>query len=96
MALAQVLGDFLDKVGGPAYTMNLLQPLESLCAVEEAAARDKATEGIKKILAAIKIKDFESDVMAMIKRLMCGDNYTSKFTGTQLIPHLFQHVSSAN
>jgi len=96
MALAQVLGDFLDKVGGPAHTMSLLQPLESLCAVEEAAARDQATEGIKKILASIKVKDFEGDVMSMIQRLMSGENFTSKFTGTQLIPHLFQHVSSQN
>ncbi len=56
----------------------------------------KATDGIKKIFSALKIKDIETDVMAMIKRLMNNEGYTSKFSATQLIPSIYPHLSAAS
>jgi len=94
--LAEVLGGFTDKVGGPQHAPHLLKPLETLCGVEESVVRDKATEGIKKILQLTKIRDIEGDLMAMIKRLMNGENFTSKFAATYLIPTLYPHVSSGS
>jgi serine/threonine-protein phosphatase 2A regulatory subunit A len=41
LALAEVLGTFLDLVGGPSYAIHLLKPLEKLCLVEESTVRDK-------------------------------------------------------
>ena len=82
LALAENLGSFLDYVGGPAFAVHVLHPLENLCAVEESTVREKATDGIKKIFSALKIKDIEADVMAMVKRLMNNEGYTSKFSAT--------------
>jgi serine/threonine-protein phosphatase 2A regulatory subunit A len=31
LALAEVLGGFLDYTGGPAYAIHILKPLEKLC-----------------------------------------------------------------
>lgn len=53
----------------------------------------QATEGIKKILLMIRPKDFESQIIEMIKRLMNGESYTSKFSATQLIPTIYPNVS---
>lgn len=39
--LADILGSFLDYVGGPSQAIHVLRPLERLCAVEESTVRDK-------------------------------------------------------
>ena len=41
LALAEVLGGFLEYIGGPAHTVHVLKPLEKLCQVEESTVRDK-------------------------------------------------------
>ena len=41
LSLAEVLGNFLDYVGGPAHALHLIKPLEKLCQVEETTVRDK-------------------------------------------------------
>lgn len=41
LTLAEMLGSFLDLVGGPGYAIHLLKPLEKLCQVEESTVRDK-------------------------------------------------------
>jgi hypothetical protein len=55
--------------------------------------KNQATEAIKKILSFIKVKDIEMPVVDMLKRLMNGEGYTSKFASIQLIPTVFPHVS---
>jgi hypothetical protein len=42
----------------------------------------KATESIKKILSQCRIKDIEQPVLEMIRRLLNGESYTSKFAAT--------------
>ncbi|CDW78034.1 serine threonine-protein phosphatase 2a 65 kda regulatory subunit a beta isoform-like [Stylonychia lemnae] len=93
LALADVLGNFLDYVGGPAHALHLVKSLEKLCQVEETTVRDKATEGIKRILSFVKIKDIETQVVDLVKRLMNGEGYTAKFSATQLIPTIYPNVS---
>ena len=41
IALAEVLGTFLDYTGGPAQAIHIIKPLEKLCQVEETTVRDK-------------------------------------------------------
>lgn len=41
ISLADMLGNFLDYVGGPAHSLHLMKPLEKLCQVEESTVRDK-------------------------------------------------------
>jgi len=41
LGLADILGNFLDLVGGPAHAIHLMKPLEKLCQVEESTVRDK-------------------------------------------------------
>lgn len=41
LALAEVLGEFLDYTGGPNHCMSLIKCLEKLCSIEEASVRDK-------------------------------------------------------
>lgn len=43
LALAEVLGQFLDYVGGPAHAMHVIRILEKLCQVEETTVRDKVS-----------------------------------------------------
>lgn len=97
LALAETLGNFVDYVGGANHAIHIIGPLERLCQVEETAVREKvksidifvyinqwlkATEGIKKIISIIKVKDIESKLVEMIKRMMSGEGYTSKFPAT--------------
>jgi xanthosine utilization system XapX-like protein len=44
----------------------------------------------------MKVKDVESQIVDMIKRLMNGEGYTSKFSAIQIIPTVYLHVSSGN
>jgi serine/threonine-protein phosphatase 2A regulatory subunit A len=41
LGLAEVLGQFLDYVGGPAHGIHIIKILEKLCMVEETTVRDK-------------------------------------------------------
>eukprot|EP00191_Tetraselmis_sp_GSL018_P000805 CAMPEP_0177605368 /NCGR_PEP_ID=MMETSP0419_2-20121207/16662_1 /TAXON_ID=582737 /ORGANISM="Tetraselmis sp., Strain GSL018" /LENGTH=124 /DNA_ID=CAMNT_0019099509 /DNA_START=200 /DNA_END=570 /DNA_ORIENTATION=+ len=49
LAMAEELGNFVRFVGGNVHAHHLLQPLESLSAVEETVVRDKAAESLCKV-----------------------------------------------
>lgn len=55
----------------------------------------QATESVKQVLGQVKAKDVEGPVLDMVRRLMQGESYTSKFAATQLIPFVYPHVSQA-
>lgn len=57
---------------------------------------EQATESIKKILAVVKIRDIEAQLLEMIKRLMNGESYTSKFAAINIIPVIFPSVSASS
>lgn len=50
---------------------------------------------MKKVLALVRIKDFENSIMTMLQRLMNGECYTSKFAAIQLFPCVYTSLSSA-
>lgn len=76
--------------------MDILTLLEKMCTVEEQSVREKAVESIKKLVHEVKAKNIENDLMAMIKRLMEGDWFTSRISAVKLIPSFFPHFSSTN
>lgn len=49
LAMAERLGEFVRYVGGNHYAYSLLQPLETLSAVEETVVRDKAADSLCKV-----------------------------------------------
>jgi len=92
VSLAEILGKFIEFVGGPQYAMNLIKPLELLTKAEENSIREKAIESIKKVLSEISIKECESEVMEIIRRLSSDKWYTSKIASVSLIPSIFLQV----
>ena len=49
MALAEELGNLVPFIGGPAFAVKLLKPLEALAAVEETVVREKAVQSLQKV-----------------------------------------------
>jgi len=97
VALAEALGMFIDYVGGPANSLCLLKPLEPLACAEESLVRDKAIESLKKVIAVAKIKDHESEIIDLLKRLSKDtDCFTGKIAAAALAPVCFSHVNSTN
>ena len=41
LTLAEVLGEFLDYIGGPNHALSIIKCLEKLCSIEEASVREK-------------------------------------------------------
>lgn len=78
MALAEELGGFVEYVGGPQYAHLLLQPLETLAAVEETVVRDKAIESAAKLVLVMSSQHIEEYYLPMLKRLSAGDWFTSR------------------
>jgi hypothetical protein len=62
----------------------------------EAEFKFKATESFQNILAHLPIKEVETEMMGIIKRLMNGDWYTSKIPAIEMIPTCYPHVSPSN
>ena len=56
LSLADVLGGFVEFIGGPGQTVHVLKPLEKLCQVEESTVRDKVTLDFKILKAVESIK----------------------------------------
>jgi serine/threonine-protein phosphatase 2A regulatory subunit A len=100
--LAETLGNFIDHVGGPSYSMSLIRPLEQLTIVEENSVRDKviflytvkAIESIKKVLRFTDVEESEGEVIGIIKRLTADKWYTTKIAAVTLIPFIFPQVTS--
>lgn len=93
---SEQVGNLLDLVGGPAHAEHILRILERLCVVEEISVREKATESIKKILASVRIKDFEKSIMEMMQRLMKNQSNTTKYAAIHLIPFVYTYFQSGN
>lgn len=49
LSLAEVLGNFLEFVGGPANAIHIMKPLEKLCQVEESTVREKVSQTARNI-----------------------------------------------
>ena len=67
LAMAEELGVFIPFVGGVDYGHVLLQPLETLCTVEETCVRDKAVESLCRIGSQMRETDLVEWFIPLVK-----------------------------
>lgn len=67
LALAEELGKFVPYVGGPAYAHVLLNPLESLSAVEETVVREKAVQSLADVGSELPESSISESFCPMVK-----------------------------
>lgn len=84
-----------DLVGGPAYAMSLIPPLESLATVEETVVRDKAVESLKIIAAQHSVADLQTHFIPTLNTLTFGDWFTSRTSACALFTVCYPRVSPA-
>ena len=96
LVLAEVLGLFVEYVGGPGEpAICLLGPLDSLATVEETTVREKVkqsllfsfvqeVESLNKIAEALPAEMFKEHFILLIKRLASGDWFTSRTSACRL------------
>lgn len=70
----------------------LLNPLEFISSIEEPNIRETAIQSAKKLAVGQSEEFFTNHFYEMVKRLVMWDNYTSKISGTSLIPTCFRHL----
>lgn len=92
--LGETLKGFVPLIGGPAHAVAVLKILENLACFEEQPIRSKAVDSMKTILSTLKMRDFEGELVQIIKRLVAAEGYASKFSAIQLIPHIHSSLSS--
>lgn len=85
----------LDLVGGPAYAMSLIPPLESLATVEETVVRDKAVDSLKIIAAQHSVADLQTHFIPTLNTLTFGDWFTSRTSACALFTVCYPRVSPA-
>jgi len=67
LAMGEQLGVFIPYVGGVEHARVLLQPLETLCSVEETCVRDKAVESLCQIGTQMKQSDIVDWFIPLVK-----------------------------
>ncbi|XP_072125782.1 probable serine/threonine-protein phosphatase PP2A regulatory subunit [Mobula birostris] len=95
LALAEQLGSFTVLVGGPEYVHCLLLPLENLATVEKSVVRDKAIDSLRAISHEHSPADLEVHFVPLVKRLTCGDWFTSRTSACSLFSVCYPRVSSS-
>ncbi|ONK55023.1 uncharacterized protein A4U43_UnF8540 [Asparagus officinalis] len=84
LAMAEQLGVFIPYVGGVEHAHVLLQPLETLCAVEETCVRDKAVGSLCQIGGQMKESDIVDRFTPLVKRLAAGEWFTARVSSCGL------------
>ncbi|KAJ2799357.1 protein phosphatase 2A structural subunit, partial [Coemansia helicoidea] len=95
LALAELLGDFVQYVGGPKYAFVLLRPLENLATAEETVVRDKAVESINKLVEVMDQLHVEEYLIPCIARLSSGEWFTSRSSAAGLYAAAYGKVTDA-
>jgi serine/threonine-protein phosphatase 2A regulatory subunit A len=83
-ALSEVLGSFVEYVGGQEHGHVLLSPLENLAAIEEPLVREKAVDSLNKICQELSQNQVEEYFIPLVIRLSKADWFTSKISATGL------------
>ncbi|KAJ2743734.1 protein phosphatase 2A structural subunit [Coemansia sp. BCRC 34301] len=95
LSLAELLGDFVQYVGGPKYAYVLLRPLENLAAAEETVVREKAVESINKLVDVMDQPQVEEFLIPSIARLSTGEWFTSRSSAAGLYAAAYGKVTDA-
>lgn len=94
LAMAEQLGQFVDRVGGPEYAYTLLPPLENLSSVEETVVRDRANESLRTVAQFHSQSDLETYFFPLIQRLASGEWFTSRMSACGLFAVCYPRVSA--
>lgn len=92
VALSEELGGFVDLVGGPDHASCLLEPLETLVAVEETVVRDKAVIAINNVVQSIA--DATDCMVPLLQRLTEGDWFTSRVSACSLFSVAYTRIAT--
>ncbi|SCV68556.1 BQ2448_677 [Microbotryum intermedium] len=96
LALAEELGlNFVEYVGGDQYAHLLLPVLEILASVEETLVREKASESISKVCAALSEQQIEEFYLPLLKRLESAEWFTSRTSATSLFAAAYPRAAPA-
>lgn len=86
--LAEVLGNFIEYVGGQGYCRILLPLLESICLISDEQVREKTVISLKKMIP--KNEDY---FVVMIKKFYISEYYSCKLVCLEILPHIFSQLS---
>lgn len=90
--LAEQIVELKHHVGSSDDIALLLTPLEFISSIEEPKIRDTSVKSIQNLVHDQNSAFFTEHVCPMVKRLIMWDNYTSKISGSALIPLCFKNV----
>jgi len=94
LALTDSIPALTDFIGSSSSCNLLLPSLEKLCYSEDVTVRNKAVQGVKKIITKLDFKKNEEAIMAIVKRFISGDHHTAKGSASSLIPAIYPQCSS--
>eukprot|EP01045_Picozoa_sp_COSAG04_P027304 COSAG04_NODE_3969_length_2389_cov_2.134061_1_plen_606_part_00 len=95
LALTEELGKFVPLVGGHEWAYCLLQPLETLAAVEETVVREKAVQMLCTVGEQIPAEHVVEHYAEMLRRLASGDWFTSRVSSCGLFPVAYAKLDDA-
>lgn len=95
LALTESVPALTDYIGGSSSCNLLLPPLEKMCYMEDVTVRDKAVQGLKKVISKLDFKKNEEALMAIVKRFVSGDYHTAKGSAANIIPFIYPQCSSS-
>lgn len=87
--LAEVLGNFVEHVGGQGYCRVLLPLLENLCQITDEQVRERTILSMRKMIP--KNEDY---FVSMLKRFNISEYYTCRIVAIELIPSIYGNIST--
>ena len=95
--LTKILSNFLDCMGGIAYTSELLNLFGVLLSIDEPTIRKEAINSLKEVLNQIGgINNIEKDLMEIINKFYWSDDVNQKLSAMNLIILLYNDLNDNN
>ncbi len=95
--LTKILSNFLDCMGGVAYTSELLNLFGVLLSIDEPTIRKEAINSLKEVLNQIGgINNIEKDLMEIINKFYWSDDVNQKLSAMNLIILLYNDLNENN
>ena len=92
-AIAASISELVPTVGGEQFAYTLLQPLESLCLVEDSGVRDAAIQAFKVIADAMPAEHHALHMAPLIRNLCDQDWFTSRISAALAIPTAYEKAA---
>jgi len=94
LAMAEELGKFVPHVGGAQHATCLIQPLETLCTVEETSVRERAVDSLNQVASALSTEHLLAHFVPLVKRLATADWFTSRISACSLFTVAYPRLSA--